>query len=87
MDGQKDLCSNTRPGQKSKQVEFEMSPNSAHEVRFPVIPMVAPRKYPIRITAILTKMGVGQVDAIEKNLYVIVSNILFVLFNITFNFH
>ena len=77
MDGQEDLCSNTRPGQKSKQVEFGMSPNSAHEVRFPVIPMVAPRKYPIKITAILNKLGVGQVDSIEKNLYVVVSNSLF----------
>ena len=73
MDGVDGLCSNVRPGRKSKKVEFDMHPNSAHTVRYPIIPMSAPKRYPIKITAILKKLGTGTTDAIEKFLYVEVS--------------
>ena len=82
MDGVDDLCSNTRPGRKSKKVEFEMQPNSAHTVQYPVIPMAAPKKYPIKVTAIRKKLGKGETDAIQKDLYVTVS-----IMTVTYRLH
>ena len=73
MDGVDGLCSNVRPGKKSKKVEFEMQPNSAHNVKYPIIPMEA-KKYPIKVTAIVKKLGSGDTDAIQKDLYVVVSD-------------
>ena len=73
MDGVDDLCSNTRPGRKSKKVEFEMQPKSAHTVQYPVIPMAAPKKYPIKVTAIRKKLGKGETDSIQKDIFVTVS--------------
>lgn len=72
MDGVDGLCSNVKPGRKSDRIEFEMTPNSAHTVRYPIIPMYAPKKYPIKVTAIKKQFGIGQADTIGKILSVVV---------------
>ena len=82
MDGLDHLCSNTRPNRKSKKVEFEMQPNSAHTVQYPVIPMAAPMMYPIKVTAIRYMLGQHGTDAIQKDLYVTVS-----IMTVTYRLH
>ena len=72
MDGVEGLCSNVKPDTKSKRRAFRMTPNSAHTVQFPIIPLSA-RVYPIKISAVLIKKGTPQADAIEKKLHVVVS--------------
>ena len=69
MSGVTDLCSNVRPGRKSKKVEFKMQPNSAHTVQYPIIPMYA-KRYPIEVIAVMNKKGSGRGDAIRKYLNV-----------------
>ena len=74
LDGQKGMCSDAKPEKKSRAIRFEMVPNSAHTVRYPIIPLVA-RQFPIKVSAVLIKKGKGFQDAIEKKLYVVVSTI------------
>ncbi|XP_060581763.1 venom factor-like [Ruditapes philippinarum] len=64
------LCYGTAPGKPSPRKEIEVSPNSATTVRFPMIPLKA-GKFSVKITAIVTDMGIPDVDIIEKDLYVV----------------
>ena len=72
MDGVEGLCSNVNPGTKSKRRAFRMTPNSAHTVQFPIIPLSS-GVYPIKVSAVLIKRGTPQTDAIRKKLLVVVS--------------
>ena len=74
LDGQRGMCSDAKPEKKSKAIRFEMVPNSAHTVRYPIIPLEA-RRFPIKVSAVLRKKGEGFQEAIEKKLYVAVSTI------------
>ena len=74
LTGKEDMCSDAKPEKKSKAIRFEMVPNSAHTVRYPIIPLVA-RKFHIKVSAVLMKKSIPYQDRIEKKLYVVVSTI------------
>jgi hypothetical protein len=68
------LCFGTSPGIPSPRKSIEVGPNSATTVRFPIMPLKA-GKFSVKVTAIVTELGLPTVDIIEKDLYVEVCHI------------
>ncbi|XP_053373562.1 venom factor-like [Mercenaria mercenaria] len=64
------LCYSNEPGKPSPRKYLEMSPNSANTVKFPMVPLTD-GLFPITVTAIVTNLGIPQVDVIEKKLHVV----------------
>ena len=77
LEGVNGLCYGTEPGQPSPKKQLNLGPNTASTVRFPVIPLKA-GIFAVKVTAIVTNLGIPDVDVIEKPLFVVVS--IFIIF-------
>nr|ACN37845.1 complement component C3 [Ruditapes decussatus] len=70
LKGVDNLCYNSDPGKPSPRVQVKLPPNSAKTVSFPMIPL-KDGLFPVTVSAIVTDLGIPEVDVIEKRLYVV----------------